>query len=72
MLGNGSGRRDTLAMKPSSRVMSSPPVQYAILRRNFFVEAIPAGNHQPSSAVMAHYQAVQPNAAARRGRSRSS
>nr|WP_272936184.1 alpha/beta fold hydrolase [Mycobacterium tuberculosis] len=60
---------DTLAMKAFSRVMSSPPVQYAILRRNFFVERlIPAGTeHRPSSAVMAHYRAVQPNAAARRG-----
>lgn len=60
---------DTLAMKAFSRVMSSPPVQYAILRRNFFVERlIHAGTeHRPSSAVMAHYRAVQPNAAARRG-----
>ena len=60
---------DTLPMKTFSRVMSSPPMQYAILRRNFFVERlIPAGTAQrPGAAVMEHYRAVQPNAAARLG-----
>ncbi|OSC39710.1 haloalkane dehalogenase [Mycobacterium decipiens] len=60
---------DTLTMKTFSRVMSSPPMQYAILRRNFFVERlIPAGTaRRPSATVMAHYRAVQPSAAARRG-----
>ncbi|MGH3522646.1 MAG: haloalkane dehalogenase [Mycobacterium sp.] len=60
---------DTLPMKAFSRVMSSPPMQYAILQRNFFVERlIPAGTeHRPSTAVTAHYRAVQPSAAARVG-----
>jgi haloalkane dehalogenase len=60
---------DTLSTKAFSRVMSSPPMQYAILRRNFFVERlIPAGTqHRPSAAVMEHYRAVQPSAEARKG-----
>ncbi|AKN17082.1 haloalkane dehalogenase [Mycobacterium haemophilum DSM 44634] len=60
---------DTWTTKAFSRVMSSPPMQHAILRRNFFVERlIPAGTERrPSAAVMAHYRAVQPNAAARLG-----
>jgi haloalkane dehalogenase len=60
---------DTLSTKAFSRIMSSPPLQYAILRRNFFVERlIPAGTeHRPSDAVMAHYRGVQPNPAARLG-----
>jgi haloalkane dehalogenase len=60
---------DTLSTKAFSRVMSSPPMQYAILQRNFFVERlIPAGTaHRPSDAVMAHYRAVQPSPAARLG-----
>lgn len=55
--------------KMFSRVMSSPPLQYAILQRNFFVERlVPAGTaHRPSDAVMEHYRAVQPNPDARRG-----
>jgi haloalkane dehalogenase len=60
---------DTLSTKAFSRVMSSPPMQYAILHRNFFVERlIPAGTaRRPSAAVMEHYRAVQPNAEARKG-----
>jgi len=60
---------DTLTTKIFSRVMSSPPMQHAILQRNFFVERlIPAGTaHRPSEAVMAHYRAVQPDPAARAG-----
>ena len=60
---------DEIGMKIFSRVMSSPPMQYAILRRNFFVERlIPAGTqHRPSAAVMEHYRAVQPSPDARRG-----
>lgn len=60
---------DTFSTKAFSRVMSSPPMQYAVLHRNFFVERlIPAGTqHRPSAAVMEHYRAVQPNAEARRG-----
>ncbi len=60
---------DTLMNKMFSRVMSSPPMQRAILRRNFFVERmIPLGTERrPSDAVMAHYRAVQPSPAARLG-----
>lgn len=60
---------DELTTKIFSRVMSSPPMQWAVLHRNFFVERlIPAGTaHRPSAAVMQHYRAVQPNAAARKG-----
>jgi haloalkane dehalogenase len=60
---------DTLSMKAFSRVMSSAPLQYAILRRNFFVERlIPAGtSRRLSAAVMEHYRAVQPSAEARKG-----
>ncbi len=60
---------DTLGMKMFSRVMSSPPLQYAILQRNFFVERlIPAGTaRRPSAQVMDHYRRVQPSASARKG-----
>jgi haloalkane dehalogenase len=44
-------------------------MQYAILRRNFFVERlIPAGTEfLPREAVMEHYRRVQPDPAARVG-----
>ncbi|MGB8389065.1 haloalkane dehalogenase [Mycobacterium sp.] len=60
---------DTLTTKIFSVVMSSPPMQYAILQHNFFVERmIPAGTqHRPSAAVMQHYRAVQPSPADRKG-----
>ena len=60
---------DELGMKIFSRAMSSPPMQYAILRRNFFVERlVPAGTQRRlSAAVMEHYRAVQPTPAARKG-----
>jgi haloalkane dehalogenase len=60
---------DQLTMKIFSRVMSSPPLQYAILQRNFFVERlVPAGTqHRPSAAVMNHYRGVQPSPEARTG-----
>lgn len=60
---------DTLTTKIFSRVMSSPPMQHAILQRNFFVERlIPAGTERrPTDAVMAHYRGVQPDPAARAG-----
>ena len=60
---------DVLTTKIFSRVMSSPPMQKAILQRNFFVERlIPAGTAQrPGSAVMDHYRGVQPSPAARLG-----
>lgn len=60
---------DALSTKLFSRVMSSPPMQQAILQRNFFVERlIPAGTERrPSDAVMAHYRGVQPDPAARLG-----
>lgn len=62
-------RTDELTTKIFSRVMGSPPMQWAILHRNFFVEQlIPAGTaHRPDPAVMQHYRAVQPDAAARKG-----
>jgi haloalkane dehalogenase len=60
---------DVLATKIFSKVMSSPPMQRAILRRNFFVERlIPAGTaRRPSAEVMAHYRGVQPSPEARKG-----
>jgi len=60
---------DVLTTKIFSKVMSSPPMQRAILQRNFFVERmIPLGTeHRPSDAVMAQYRGVQPNPAARLG-----
>ncbi|OBJ50080.1 haloalkane dehalogenase [Mycobacterium sp. 1423905.2] len=60
---------DVLTTKIFSKVMSSPPLQYAILHRNFFVEQlIPAGcERRPSDAVMEHYRAAQPSPAARVG-----
>ena len=50
-----------------SRVMSSRPLQRAILERNLFVERVlPAGVARTlSAAEMEHYRAVQPTAAAR-------
>ena len=52
-----------------SRVMSSPPMQWAILRRNFFVERVlPSGiNRKLSPAEMDHYRRVQPTPEARVG-----
>ena len=52
-----------------SRVMSSRPLQRAILRRNLFVERVlPAGIARTLSAEeMEHYRAVQPTPAARAG-----
>jgi haloalkane dehalogenase len=60
---------DSLSIKAFSKVMSSPPMQYAILQRNFFVERlIPAGTgRRLSAAVMTHYREVQPTAEARKG-----
>jgi haloalkane dehalogenase len=60
---------DTLPMKAFSKIMSSPPMQYAILQRNFFVERlIPAGTgRRLSAAVMAHYRAAQPSPQDRAG-----
>ena len=58
-----------LSTKAFSRVMGSPPMQWAILRRNFFVEKlIPAGTAtRLSDAVMDHYRGVQPTPEARAG-----
>lgn len=60
---------DVLTTKLFSKVMSSPPMQYAILQHNFFVQRlIPAGTaRRLSDTVMAHYRGVQPTAAARAG-----
>jgi haloalkane dehalogenase len=58
-----------LPTKMFSKVMGSPPMQWAILRRNFFVERlIPAGTAKtPDDAVMRHYRQVQPTPEARAG-----
>lgn len=60
---------DDLPTKAFSTIMGSPPMQWAILRRNFFVERlIPAGTATSlSPAVMAHYRRVQPTPEARAG-----
>lgn len=52
-----------------SAVMSSPPLQWAILKRNFFVERIIpyATARRLSEAEMDHYRAVQPTPEARVG-----
>jgi haloalkane dehalogenase len=58
-----------LSTKMFSRVMGSPPMQWLILQRNFFVERlIPAGTARSlSSNVMDHYRRVQPSPEARAG-----
>jgi haloalkane dehalogenase len=58
-----------LSPKIFSKVMGSPPMQWAILHRNFFVERlIPAGTATKlSPAVMEHYRRVQPSSEARVG-----
>jgi len=60
---------DRLSMKLFSTVMSSGPMQYAILKRNFFVERmIPAGTSRKlTPREMAHYRGVQPSPDARTG-----
>jgi haloalkane dehalogenase len=60
---------DDLPTKAFSTIMGSPPMQWAILRRNFFVERlIPMGTAAAlSPAVMAHYRGVQPTPEARAG-----
>lgn len=60
---------DTLVMKVFSTVMSSPPLQYAILRHNFFVERLmpPGAARRLTPAVMAHYRGVQPGPGERVG-----
>ncbi len=56
-------------MRSFSRVMSSGPMQRAILERNFFVNRlIPAGTARSlTDEEMAHYRGVQPTAEARVG-----
>ncbi len=60
---------DNLRIKLFSKVMSSSPMQSAILNRNFFVERlIPTGTARTLSPLeMNHYRAVQPSPEARRG-----
>lgn len=60
---------DGLKMKVFSTVMSSRPMQSAILKRNFFVERlIPVGTTRTLTPLeMEHYRAVQPSPEARRG-----
>jgi haloalkane dehalogenase len=57
------------SIRTFSRVMSSKPLQWAILRRNFFVERIiPAGTSRTlTDAEMDHYRGVQPTPEARVG-----
>jgi haloalkane dehalogenase len=52
-----------------SRVMSSPPLQWAILKRNFFVERVlPSGvSRKLTDEEMEHYRRVQPIPEARVG-----
>lgn len=60
---------DRLPMKLFSKVMSSAPMQRAILKNNFFVERlIPAGTRRElTSSEMRHYRGVQPTPEARVG-----
>lgn len=60
---------DGLKMKVFSKVMSSRPMQSAILKRNFFVERlIPVGTTRTLTPLeMEHYRAVQPSPEARKG-----
>lgn len=60
---------DRLGMKAFSRIMSSGPLQRAILGRNFFVERlIPGGTSRTlSPSEMRHYRGVQPTPEARVG-----
>ena len=60
---------DSLRMKAFSTVMSSRPMQSAILNRNFFVERlIPIGTTRTLTPLeMEHYRAVQPSPEARMG-----
>ncbi|MGK2853899.1 MAG: haloalkane dehalogenase [Microbacteriaceae bacterium] len=60
---------DDLRMKLFSKVMSSLPMQRAILNRNFFVERlIPVGTTRSLTPLeMDHYRAVQPSPEARKG-----
>jgi len=58
-----------LSTKVFSVVMGSPPMQWAITKRNFFVERmIPAGTSTSlDDAVMEHYRGVQPTPQDRAG-----
>ncbi|GJF12019.1 haloalkane dehalogenase 2 [Mycolicibacterium cyprinidarum] len=60
---------DKLHMKLFSKVMSSRPMQSAILNRNFFVERlIPVGTTRTlTPSEMQHYRAVQPSPQTRKG-----
>lgn len=60
---------DDLRMKVFSKVMSSGPMQSAVLNRNFFVERLipTATTRTLTQAEMTHYRAVQPSPEARRG-----
>jgi len=51
------------------RLMSSPPLQWAILKRNFFVERVlPSGtSRRLSPSEMEHYRRAQPAPEARAG-----
>ena len=60
---------DRLMNTVFSLIMSSPPMRWMVLERNFFVERmIPTGTtRQLSQEEMDHYRGVQPNRSARLG-----
>ncbi len=60
---------DRLQFQIFSRAMSSPPLQWLILQRNFFVERIIPNSVSQKLSVpeMDHYRGPQPTPAARRG-----
>jgi haloalkane dehalogenase len=60
---------DRFGLKFFSRAMSSPPMQWMILKQNFFVERIMprAVSHPLSAEEMDHYRSPQPTPEERRG-----
>ena len=62
-------RVDTRMIKTFSVIMSSAPMQWAILKRNFFVKPMMpmAMSSKLSRQEMDHYRAVQPSEAMRKG-----
>ncbi len=69
VLGNTWFWPSDLQMRAFSAVMSSPPLQWAILRHNLFVERLmpTAMQRTLSDAEMDHYRGVQPTPEARAG-----
>jgi haloalkane dehalogenase len=69
VLGNTWFWRSEARARVFSAVMSSPPLQWAILHRNFFVERLmfPSIVRDLSAEELEHYRAVQPTAELRVG-----